>query len=158
MAISAVLWYVIDTTALPLHITGLLPWVTGFHGMFGYIFTVCNISWHLMCESLHVVTRFKIPIWTPTRCCSHIQTISHNYELYQRNQVIDHDRCYVFGVEFNLLSIYIKLDSSTTPTRALAYPAKQSWTSTVWQCPRPVFQLEHMLGVRVVDPRHMLIN
>jgi len=56
MAVSAVLRCVIDTTAVPWHIMGSLPCVTGFYGTFGYIFTICKLLWCQVCESLNLCT------------------------------------------------------------------------------------------------------
>jgi len=126
MAVCAGLQYVIDITAVPRHITGLLPGVTGFYGTFGYIFTVCKIVWHLVCESLNLRTRFLIPIRIPTSWCSHTITIRHNYVVYHSNHVFKKDICYLFGVEFVQLNIFTKLDSSTTPAIALATPRKSN--------------------------------
>jgi len=89
MAVSPGQQYVIDITTVPQHITGLLPCVTGFYGTFGYIFTVCKILWHLVCESLNLRTGYLIPIRIPKCWCSHTMTIRHNYVLYQSNHVID---------------------------------------------------------------------
>jgi hypothetical protein len=126
MAVSTGQRYVIDITAVPRHITGLSALVTGFYGMFGYIFTVCKILWHLVCDRLNLRKRFLIPIRIQNSWCSHTVTIRHNYVLYQSDHVINQDICYFFGVEFVQLNIYTQLDSSTTPAIALATPRKST--------------------------------